>query len=137
MLCKVLCVKYLTTKQRAKNAYLIVKYKLASGVKHLYTDQQMANLTRDDVLKLARLARLKLSDGEIATYQSELAAILNYVQQLDSIDVAGLEPTSQVTGLTNVTRTDEERNYGYDALELLKNVPATENDLIKVKRMIG
>ncbi|MBC7581428.1 Asp-tRNA(Asn)/Glu-tRNA(Gln) amidotransferase subunit GatC [Aeromicrobium sp.] len=97
----------------------------------------MANLTRDDVLKLARLARLKLSDGEIATYQSELAAILNYVQQLDSIDVAGLEPTSQVTGLTNVTRTDEERNYGYDALELLKNVPATENDLIKVKRMIG
>lgn len=97
----------------------------------------MANLTRDDVLKLARLARLKLSDVEVTSYQQELAEILTYVEQLESIDVSGLEPTSQVTGLTNVTRTDEELDYGYKSLDLLQNVPTTENDLIKVKRMIG
>jgi aspartyl-tRNA(Asn)/glutamyl-tRNA(Gln) amidotransferase subunit C len=99
----------------------------------------MADLTRDDVLKLARLARLKLSDDEIARYQKELAEILNYVEQLDSVDVSGLEPTSQVTGLTNVTRADDEVDYGYVALDLLKNVPhgRVENDLVKVKRMIG
>jgi aspartyl-tRNA(Asn)/glutamyl-tRNA(Gln) amidotransferase subunit C len=99
----------------------------------------MADLSRDDVLKLARLARLKLSDDEISLYQKELAEILNYVEQLDSVDVTGLEPTSQVTGLKNVTRADEEVDYGYKALDLLRNVPhgRVENDLIKVKRMIG
>lgn len=114
-----------------------VKYKLAPGVKHMYTDVQMADLSRDDVLKLARLARLKLSEDEIAKYQRELGEILAYVEQLDSVDVSGLLPTSQVTGLTNVTREDKELEYGYQALDLLKNVPATDGDLIKVKRMIG
>ncbi len=114
-----------------------MKYKLAPGVKHLYTGFQMADLTREDVLKLAHLARLKLSEAEIATYQHELADILAYVQQLDSVDVADLTPTSQVTGLVNVSRKDVEINYGYQAVDLLKNVPAVENDLIKVKRMIG
>jgi aspartyl-tRNA(Asn)/glutamyl-tRNA(Gln) amidotransferase subunit C len=97
----------------------------------------MADLTRDDVLKLARLARLKLSEAEITQYQKELAEILEYVEQLDGVDVSGLEPTSQVTGLTSVMRVDEEKDYGYEALDLLKNVPHIENDLIKVKRMIG
>jgi aspartyl-tRNA(Asn)/glutamyl-tRNA(Gln) amidotransferase subunit C len=97
----------------------------------------MADLYRDDVLKLARLARLKLSEEEIVTYQKELAEILGYVEQLNDVDVAGLEPTSQVTGLTNVTRADKELNYGYKALDLLKNVPETDENLIKVKRMIG
>jgi aspartyl-tRNA(Asn)/glutamyl-tRNA(Gln) amidotransferase subunit C len=99
----------------------------------------MADLSRDDVLKLAQLARLKLSDDEITAYQRELAEILGYVEQLDDVDVSGLEPTSQVTGLTNVSRPDEEVDYGYKSLELLKNIPhnRVEDDLIKVKRMIG
>ena len=97
----------------------------------------MADLTRDDVLKLAQLARLRLTDEEVERYQRELVEILKYVEQLDDVDVSGLEPTSQVTGLTNVTRADEEKDYGYAALDLLKNVPQVENDQLKVKRMIG
>jgi len=97
----------------------------------------MADLTREDVLKLARLARLKLSDDEVAEYQKELAEILKYVEQLQDVDVTGLEPTSQVTSLTNVTRKDEVVDYGYQAQDLLKNVPLVENDQLKVKRMIG
>lgn len=97
----------------------------------------MADLTRDDVLKLARLARLDLTDEEIEQYSKELTAILHYVEQLQAVDVTGLEPTNQVTGLTNVTRTDEVINYGYAPKELLKNVPEVLDDHIKVKRMIG
>jgi aspartyl-tRNA(Asn)/glutamyl-tRNA(Gln) amidotransferase subunit C len=97
----------------------------------------MADLTTDDVLKLATLARLQLSDDEVAEYQRELGAILKYVEHLDDVDVSGLEPTSQVTGLTNVSRADEIIDYGYEPLDLLKNVPAVEKNLIKVKRMIG
>lgn len=97
----------------------------------------MADLTRDDVLKLARLARLDLTDEEIEQFSKELTAILHYVEQLQAVDVTGLEPTNQVTGLTNVTRKDEVINYGYAPKELLKNVPAVLDDHIKVKRMIG
>lgn len=114
-----------------------MKYKLVRPQLTVLYWPEMADLTRDDVLKLARLARLKLSEDEIVAYQKELAEILGYVEQLNDVDVSGLEPTSQVTGLTNVTRPDEELNYGYEALDLLNNVPETENNLIKAKRMIG
>lgn len=97
----------------------------------------MAKLTREDVLKLARLARLDLTDEEVDEYAHELTEILQYVEQLGSVNVGGLKPTNQVTGLTNVTRDDEVKDYGYEPLDLLKNVPAVEGNQIKVKRMIG
>lgn len=97
----------------------------------------MSKLTRDDVLKLARLARLDLSDDEIERYRDELSDILQYVEQLQSVDYKGLKPTNQVTGLTNVMRDDEIRDYGYQASDLLRNVPAVKNNQIKVKRTLG
>lgn len=97
----------------------------------------MADLTRDDILKLAQLARLDLTDDEVTEYTAELSAILKYVEQLDNVDISGLQPTSQVTGLVNVMRQDEPVDYGYDPKDLLKNVPAVEADQLKVKRMIG
>src|SRR5580704_7197834 len=97
----------------------------------------MADLSRDDVLKLARLARLDLTDEEIELFAKELTEILHYVEQLQSVDVSGLKPTNQVTGLTNIMRKDEVIDYGYAPKELLKNVPDVQDDHIKVKRMIG
>lgn len=96
----------------------------------------MAKLTREDVLKLARLARLDLSDDEVERYQTELSEILQYVEQLQSVDVTGLKPTHQVTGLTNVTRADEVRDYGYQPDALLKQVPQVKEHQIQVKRML-
>jgi aspartyl-tRNA(Asn)/glutamyl-tRNA(Gln) amidotransferase subunit C len=97
----------------------------------------MADLSRDDVLKLAKLARLKLTDTEIEEYASELTAILHYVDKLQNIDVDGLLPTNQVNGLTNVSRDDTIKDYGYKPQALLKNVPNVEDNQLKVKRMIG
>lgn len=96
----------------------------------------MATLSRDDILKLARLARLDLTEDEITEYSAELSEILQYVEQLQGIDVNGLQPTNQVTGLTNVMRGDKIKDYGYSATDLLKNLPAQENGHIKVKRML-
>ena len=96
----------------------------------------MAELSREDVLKLARLARLELCDAEIEEYQIELSQILNYVKQLQQVDTSGLQPTNQVTGLINVMRGDEIKDYGYDARQLLDNAAQTEADQIKVKRMV-
>jgi aspartyl-tRNA(Asn)/glutamyl-tRNA(Gln) amidotransferase subunit C len=97
----------------------------------------MAQLSRDDVLKLARLARIGLTDDEVEEFSSELNEILLYVEQLQSVDIDGLEPTSQVTGLTNVTRPDAVQDYGYEPEDLRANVPAMQDGQIKVKRMIG
>jgi aspartyl-tRNA(Asn)/glutamyl-tRNA(Gln) amidotransferase subunit C len=98
----------------------------------------MAKLSSDDILKLARLARLDLSDDEVAEYTAELSEILQYVEMLQTVDVTGLEPTNQVSGLVNVTRADEEKDYGYTPEDLLKNVPRVSSDKhIQVKRMLN
>ena len=97
----------------------------------------MTKLSTDDVLKLAQLARISLSDEEVTEFSEELSAILQYVEQLQNVDVTGLQPTNQVTGLTNVMREDVVKDYGYKPADLLKNVPKTQDSMLKVKRMIG
>lgn len=97
----------------------------------------MADLTRDDVLKLARLARLTITDEEIEQYRKELSEILRYVEQLQQADITGLKPTTQVTGLKNVMREDEAVDYGASPDDLLRIAPQTQDRHIKVKRMIG
>ena len=97
----------------------------------------MTELSREEVLKLAQLARLALSDEEIEEFQGELSDILQYVEQLQQVDISGLKPTNQVTGLTNVMRDDTVRDYGYQPKDLLKNVPEVQDDMIKVNRMVG
>jgi aspartyl-tRNA(Asn)/glutamyl-tRNA(Gln) amidotransferase subunit C len=97
----------------------------------------MSKLTREEVLKLARLARLDLTDEEVEEFRYELSEILQYVEQLQAVEVNGLEPTNQVTGLTNVMRDDEVHAYGYEPADLLKNVPAVQDNQIKVKRMLA
>lgn len=96
----------------------------------------MAELTRDDVIHLASLSKLALTDEEIESFREQISRILDYVEQLQAVDISGLEPTSQVTGLLNVERLDEIRGYGYDPKTLLANVPTVEEDQIKVRRVL-
>lgn len=96
----------------------------------------MSKLSRDDILNLARLSRLKLSDQEVEQFREELSAILDYVEQLERVDVTGLEPTYQLTGLKNVMRKDEERDYGYNPEDLLNGAPDVQNGQFKVRRVL-
>jgi aspartyl-tRNA(Asn)/glutamyl-tRNA(Gln) amidotransferase subunit C len=97
----------------------------------------MSKLTRKAVLKLARLSRLKLSDEEVDRFAVELTHILEYVETLNSVDVQGLEPTYQVTGLKNVTRYDEIKKYQAQPKDLLARAPAAKDGQYKVKRIVG
>lgn len=96
----------------------------------------MVDITRDDILKLAKLSRLHLSDDEVSEFQKEISEILNYVHMLDKVDTTGLKPTYQVTGLSNVSRKDTVIDYGVSQEELLKNIPAREKNYIKVRKML-
>lgn len=96
----------------------------------------MAKLSVEEVLKLARLAKIQLSDQEAIEFTNELVKILDYIEQLSAVDVSELAPTIQVTGLANVTRADQLINYEATPEELLKNTPAIQDRQIKVKRVM-
>jgi aspartyl-tRNA(Asn)/glutamyl-tRNA(Gln) amidotransferase subunit C len=66
-------------------------------------------IDRDQVLHVARLARLRLSDGEVETMVGELSGILDHVDRIGKLDLEGVEPTSHVVALENVLRADEPR----------------------------
>jgi aspartyl-tRNA(Asn)/glutamyl-tRNA(Gln) amidotransferase subunit C len=72
----------------------------------------------------------------VEKFRGELSDILEYVEVLNNVDTSGLEPTSQVTGLKNVMRKDEARDYGYKTEDLLKNAPAVKDNQFKVRRVL-
>lgn len=95
----------------------------------------MSKLSVEEVLKLARLSRLKLSNAEVAKLQTELAEILDYVKTLDKVDTKGLTPTYQVSGLSNVYRPDEIREYQAKPADLLGSASIKDGQY-KVKRVL-
>jgi aspartyl-tRNA(Asn)/glutamyl-tRNA(Gln) amidotransferase subunit C len=66
-------------------------------------------IDRDQVLHVARLARLRLSEEEVETMAGELSGILEHVDRIGRLDLEGVEPTSHVVTLENVLRADEPR----------------------------
>ncbi|OGJ50972.1 hypothetical protein A2229_00620 [Candidatus Peregrinibacteria bacterium RIFOXYA2_FULL_33_7] len=90
-------------------------------------------LSSDDVRKIAKLARLKLSEEEVKTYSEQMTSVLSYMDILNELDVSNVEPTFQVTGLTNVRRDDEIKKM-VEKEDLLdcSNLPV-ERGQIKVK----
>jgi len=96
---------------------------------------QMAKITDEDILKLAELSNLEISDDEVKKFQKEIQSVMEYIDILSNVDTTGVEPTNQVTGLVNATREDEIWDYA-PVRDLLKNVPEREGQLIKVKRVL-
>ena len=66
-------------------------------------------IEREQVLHVARLARLRLTDAEVERMADELSGILDHVERVGELDLDGVEPTSHVVGLDNVLRRDEPR----------------------------
>jgi aspartyl-tRNA(Asn)/glutamyl-tRNA(Gln) amidotransferase subunit C len=66
-------------------------------------------LTREDVRKVAHLARLELTESEIARYQEQLSQVLDYVARLEALDLEGVLPTAHAVAMETVMREDEER----------------------------
>ena len=74
-------------------------------------------IDRDQVLHVARLARLALTDEEIDRMSGELPAILEHVERMNELDLDGVDPTSHVVELENVLRADEPRpSWGRDRI---------------------
>lgn len=93
-------------------------------------------LTRADVAHVARLARLDLTEQEIETFTGQLAAVLDHAADVDSLDTAGVTPTSHPLALSNVLRADVPRpSLSRD--EVLAMAPAAEDGRFRVPRILG
>ena len=94
-------------------------------------------LSKQEIQGIAKLARLDLTEAELEKYGGQLSAVLSYINRLKEVDVKGVEPTAQVTGLENVLREDEVKNWDKKEIEeALKDAPEREGRFIKVKRVI-
>jgi aspartyl-tRNA(Asn)/glutamyl-tRNA(Gln) amidotransferase subunit C len=67
-------------------------------------------ITREDVLRVAQLAHLELSESEVETYQGQLDAILSYIDKLNEVDVSGVEPMAQVLAATRGETSGESKD---------------------------
>ncbi|UCH59921.1 MAG: Asp-tRNA(Asn)/Glu-tRNA(Gln) amidotransferase subunit GatC [Anaerolineales bacterium] len=88
-------------------------------------------LTREEVEHIANLARLQLSEEELALYRGQLSAILEYFSQLQVLDTTEIPPTASVLPARSVLREDRVRP-GLNREELLRNAPEEEAGQIRV-----
>lgn len=96
----------------------------------------MTTITRDDIIKLAKLSSLSLSEDEVSSLQDDLTNILNYVEQLDELNTQGVTPAYQVTGLENVLREDTVQQAQASREELLMLAPERKENQIKVPKVL-
>ena len=94
-------------------------------------------LEKKDIEHIANLARLELSESELEKYGSQLSDVLNYIDMLQEVDVEGVEPTAQVTGMENIYREDVVKKWNDDErLNALSEAPELENGQVKVRRVL-
>ena len=96
----------------------------------------MTQISRDDVAKLAALSSLQLDDAEVEHLQTDLQAILGYVEQLDELDTSDVAPSYQVTGLTNVLREDSVQQGEVAPVSLVNLAAETKDNQVKVPKVI-
>lgn len=88
-----------------------------------------------DIEKVARLARLELSEDEKVTFANQLEQILTYMEQLNRLDTTGVEPTSHAIPIYNVFREDEVKP-SFAQEEVLATAPDEGEGHFKVPRII-
>ncbi|GAB4232100.1 MAG: Asp-tRNA(Asn)/Glu-tRNA(Gln) amidotransferase subunit GatC [Deltaproteobacteria bacterium] len=92
-------------------------------------------ITQDEVLHVARLARLSLSDAEVERLRGQISAILDYVRQLDRLDTRDVVPTSHAVETGTPMRDDVVVPFG-DREAILANAPDRRDDCFRVPRII-
>ncbi len=108
---------------------------MVSNLSHFARRSSPLSLTPEEVRHIARLARVGLSDDEVARLQGQLSQILDYFQRLQQVDTGDLPPTAHTLALHNVMR-DDEPKPSFDKEEVLANAPRREEDLFRVRAVL-
>jgi len=92
-------------------------------------------LTKEELRKLEQLSKIKLQDNELDKFNNQLNEILEYMKELDELDLTGIEPLSNPLGTVNFFRKDEVKKW-FDIEDTLKNAPQQEDNFFVVPKII-
>ncbi|UOQ44076.1 Asp-tRNA(Asn)/Glu-tRNA(Gln) amidotransferase subunit GatC [Halobacillus salinarum] len=95
----------------------------------------MSRISKEEVVHVAHLARLAISEDEADMFTKQLDDIITYAEQLNELDTEGVEPTTHVLDLKNVLRKDEPKNW-ISKDEALKNAPKQQDGQFKVPSVL-
>jgi len=98
--------------------------------------KSMTKITKDEVKKVASLARLELNEDEINSHAEQLEKILDYIKQLEKIDTDDVPCTTRAIEVINVFRKDEKKKFDCTE-ELLELGPSKEDKYFKVPKIIN
>ena len=87
------------------------------------------------VRRIAHLARIKVSEEDVPRLEGELNSILHWIEQLNEVDVAGVEPMTSVTPMQLRRREDKVTDGGYPE-RIVKNAPLSEDNFFMVPKVI-
>ncbi|MCA9365222.1 MAG: Asp-tRNA(Asn)/Glu-tRNA(Gln) amidotransferase subunit GatC [Candidatus Moranbacteria bacterium] len=97
-------------------------------------------LSKNDVIKIADLARIGITDEECEKYQKDLGQVLNFFQELEKIDTENVEEVGHITGMENVMRSDKEYNdspkEGKERQAIMRNIPKTKDRYVQVPKVL-
>ena len=93
-------------------------------------------ISKEELLHVARLARLDLDERALETFADQIGTILTYVDQLKSVDTGGVRPTSHAIPLSNAFRDDELKNH-LDTKTALSNAPESDDGSFIVPKVVG
>jgi aspartyl-tRNA(Asn)/glutamyl-tRNA(Gln) amidotransferase subunit C len=93
-------------------------------------------LSLDEVRHVAKLARLGLSEEQLAKLSGQLQSILHYIDKLSEVDTAGVEPMAHALPVKNVLR-DDVIEPALTVEQVLQNAPETDGRFFKVPKIIG
>ena len=92
-------------------------------------------IDREQVRKVANLARLELTESEEEQFTRELGSILDYIEQLQELDTENVKPTTRAIDVSNITRADQLEPY-QDRDALLQNSPEQDGDYFRVPKIL-
>lgn len=93
-------------------------------------------IERQETERIARLAKLQLTEAEIQQYTAQLGAILDYVAQMNELDTTDIAPASHAMPLYNVFRADQSRQI-LSREEVLQNAAGQENNCFKIPQILS
>ncbi len=101
----------------------------------LYSDCEPFSMaiSQQEVQKIAKLARLSLTEGEVATLAGQLSAIIDHAKVLNEVDTKNVPATAQITGLSSVTFADEVKACKKPEALIACSPQSVQNGMIKIQ----
>lgn len=96
----------------------------------------MANISRDEIKHIAKLAMLNLTDSEIDGYTKDMQEILGYAEMINKLDTSNINETIGVNEQKNVFRKDEVKEFGNRDI-LLQNAPSQDEGMFQIPKVIN